>query len=320
MTRYIIRRLLTSIPLLIGTTIIVFVLTEAMPGDYVAAMMPPDASYLRSEEQLHEMREALGLNKPAYERYFLWLGEVARGNLGYSLASGQPVIKEILQRLPNTLQLTVTSLIFGVFVGVTLGIISAVKQYSWLDQLLTLLGFIWVSTPGFVFAIFAIVVFSLKLQLFPTLGASPLGETGGLLTRLHHLILPASVLGLGSVATFMRYTRSSFLDVIRQEYITVARAKGLAERVILTRHALRNALIPVLTMIGLQIPWLLGGSIVIETIFVWPGMGSFTLNAIRSRDYALILGINFVAAVAVLLGNLITDIAYAVVDPRVSYE
>ncbi|CAN5633502.1 ABC transporter permease [soil metagenome] len=309
-----------SLPILLGLTIVTFLFTELMPGDFVDSLVPPTAIVAYTPAQLQAMRENYGLNKPAYERYFIWLRELARGNLGHSLISGAPVRDEILERLPATLLLTASSLLFGIIVGTILGVIAAVKQYTWIDQLLTILGFFWISTPGFVFAIGGIFLLSLKLPLFPTSGMIDYGESATFLSRVHHMILPAAVLGLSSVASFMRYTRGSMLDVIRQDYITVARAKGLGEQTILMRHALRNALIPLITMIGLDIPYLIGGTVIIEVIFAWPGMGTYSLGAINARDYPVILGVNFVIALVVLLSNLITDIAYAFVDPRIHYE
>jgi peptide/nickel transport system permease protein len=317
---YILRRIAISIPILLGLTVVTFVFTELMPGDFVDALVPPTAIVAYTPAQLQAMRENYGLNKPAYERYFIWLRELARGNLGHSLISGAPVRDEILERLPATLQLTATSLLFGIIVGTILGIIAAVKQYTWVDQLLTILGFFWISTPGFVFAIGGIYLLSLKIPLFPTSGITNYGESASFLSRIHHMILPAAVLGLGSVASFMRYTRGSMLDVIRQDYITVARAKGLGEKAILLTHALRNALIPMLTIIGLDIPYLIGGTVIIEFIFAWPGMGTYSLGAISARDYPVIMGVNFIIALVVLLSNLLTDIAYAFVDPRIRYE
>lgn len=319
MRQYIICRLAISIPILIGVTIITFILTELMPGDFVDAMIPPDKAVMMSPERVQAMREAYGLDKPSYMRYLLWLREVTRGNLGYSLASGEPMLKEVLKRAPFTLQLTLSALTFGVVAGVTLGIISAVKQYTWVDQLLTILGFVWISTPSFVFGIGAIALFALKLRLFPAMGGWVYGEAPSLATRLHHMVLPVAVLGLGSVATFMRYTRTSILDVIRQDYVTVARAKGFRERYILLRHTLRNALIPVITLIGLEIPWLLSGSIIIESVFVWPGIARYTLQGVHSRDYTLIMGVNLIAALTVVIANLLTDLTYAVADPRIRY-
>lgn len=320
MRTYILRRIAISIPILLGLTVVTFVFTELMPGDFVDALVPPTAIVAYTPAQLQAMRENYGLNKPAYERYFIWLRELARGNLGHSLISGAPVRDEILERLPATLQLTATSLLFGIIVGTILGIIAAVKQYTWVDQLLTILGFFWISTPGFVFAIGGIYLLSLKIPLFPTSGITNYGESASFLSRIHHMILPAAVLGLGSVASFMRYTRGSMLDVIRQDYITVARAKGLGEKAILLTHALRNALIPMITIIGLDIPYLIGGTVIIEFIFAWPGMGTYSLGAISARDYPVIMGVNFIIALVVLLSNLLTDIAYAFVDPRIRYE
>ena len=320
MRTYILRRLAISIPILLGLTIVTFVLTEWMPGDFVDALIPPTDVASFTPEQLEAMRENYGLNQPGWKRYLIWLRELALGNLGRSLASGAPVRDEILDRLPATLQLTATSLLFGILFGAGLGILSAVKQYTWVDQILTLLGFVWISTPGFVFAIGAIFLFSLKVNLFPTSGITNYGEEATILTRLHHMVLPALVLGLGSMASFMRYARSSLLDVIRQDYITVARAKGLAERAVLLGHALRNALIPLITIISLDIPFLIGGTVIIERIFAWPGMGSYSLGAIFARDYPVIMAVNFIVALVVLLSNLLADITYAVADPRIRYE
>ncbi|MBI3959509.1 MAG: ABC transporter permease [Chloroflexi bacterium] len=320
MQTYILRRLAISVPILLGLTVVTFFFTELMPGDFVDGLIPTTAIVNFSPEQLETMRENYGLNKPPYLRYFIWLRELTKGNLGRSLTSGAPVRDEILERLPATLQLTATALLIGIFAGTGLGIISAVKQYSWIDQFLTLLGFFWISTPGFVFAIGGIFLFSLKLPIFPTSGITNYGEEATLLTRIHHMILPSLVLGLGSMAGFMRYARGSLLDVIRQDYITVARAKGLAERAILLRHALRNALIPLITIISLNIPFLIGGTVIIEHIFAWPGMGTYSLAAIFARDYPVIMGVNFVVALMVLLSNLLADISYAFADPRIHYE
>ena len=320
MRRYITRRLVISVPILLGITVITFIVSRMVPGDFVDAMIPPEVTAGRTAEQLEALREHYGLNKPLAEQYLLWLKEVARGNLGYAFMSGESVLKELLERLPATLELTITSLLFGIVVGTLLGVLSATYQYSWFDQLVTVLGFVWISTPNFVFAIGAIYLFSLRVPIFPISGMENYGAEGGLWVRLYHLALPALVLSLRSVAGFMRYARSSLLEVIRQDYIVVARAKGLGERIILMRHALRNALIPLVTVIGLNIPYLLGGSVIIEAIFAWPGIGRYNLTAITTRDYPVVMGVNFVVAVLVLMSNLVTDIAYAVVDPRVRYE
>ncbi len=320
MRTYILRRLVISLPILFGLTVVTFIFTELMPGDFVDALIPPLAAVNYTPEQLKSMRENYGLNKPPWIRYGIWLRELVQGNMGRSLISGAPVRDEILARLPATLQLTATSLLIGIIGGAGLGILSAVKQYTWIDQVLTLLGFIWISTPGFVFAIGAIFLFSLKMNIFPTSGITNYGEEASILTRIHHMILPAVVLGLGSMAGFMRYARSSLLDVIRQDYITVARAKGLAEKAVLMSHALRNALIPLITIISLDIPFLIGGTVIIEHIFAWPGMGTYSLTAIFSRDYQVIMAVNFMVALVVLMSNLLADITYAFADPRIRYE
>lgn len=317
MRTYILRRLAISVPILLGLTVVTFLFTELMPGDFVDSLVPPTAIVAYTPEQLAAMRENYGLDKPAYQRYFIWLRELARGNLGHSLVSGAPVRDEIFARLPATLQLTVASLLFGIVVGGLLGITAAVKQYTWLDQLLTVIGFFWISTPGFIFAIAGIYLFSLKFPLFPTSGITNYGEAAGIVTRLHHMILPSTVLGLGIVASFMRYTRGSMLDVIRQDYMTVARAKGLNEKAILLTHALRNALIPVTTVAGMHLGNLLGGAVVVETLFGWPGMGRLALEAILARDFSVLLGVLLLSSFLVILANVLIDLLHAWLDPRI---
>jgi peptide/nickel transport system permease protein len=274
MGRYILRRLLISVPILLGLTVVTFVMASLMPGDYIDTLIPPERVAQRSAQDLAALRESYGLNQPVYVRYLVWLRELARGNLGYSFQSGRSVVQEILERLPATLQITVTALLIGVILGTVLGTIAALRQHSWLDQLLAVLGFVWISTPSFVFALGAIYIFSLKLGLLPTGGMGPVGADQDFLARLPYLILPATVLGLEQVASYMRYVRSSLLEVMRQEYVTVARAKGLGRWVVLTRHMFRNALLPMITIMGLSIPGLFGGAVIVETIIVWQGMGN----------------------------------------------
>ena len=244
------------------------------------------------------------------------------GNLGYSFRSGAPVLGEMLQRLPATLQLTVGALVFSLVTGISLGILSAIRQYAFIDHLLTFLSFIWISVPGFVFALGGLYLLSLKLPLFPLGRQAPLATEGrvSFWAYLHHMALPSMVLGLGGVASFLRYARSSLLDTLHQDYITVARAKGLREKVVYLRHALRNALLPLITIVGMRLPGLIGGSFIIETIFVWPGIGNFSMIAITARNYPVIMAMNFVSSTLVLVSNLVTDIAYAWIDPRIRYE
>ena len=321
MTRYIIRRLLLSIPVLLGITMITFSMAELIPGDYVDSLVPREERYKYSAEDFERMRERYGLNKGPVERYFIWIRELAlHGNLGRSFTSGNLVLVEMLRRLPATLRLTVGAMAFGMTAGTALGLISAVKQYSWIDNLLTVLGFIWMSTPAFVAALMALYVFSLKVPLFPTSGEGPIGEEFGLGTRLHHLFLPMMILGVGRIPGFMRYARSSLLEVLNQEYITAARAKGLTERAVHLRHALRNALLPLITIVGMGLPGLVGGSFVVEYMFVWPGMAFYSMQSINQTNYPVLMGMNFVISGLVLLSNLFADIAYAWADPRIRYN
>nr|AGC72438.1 peptide ABC transporter, permease protein [uncultured bacterium A1Q1_fos_493] len=321
MGKYILRRLLIAIPVLWGITLITFTLANLMPGDYVDALIPPEQQKTVSPEYLAMLRRYYGLDQPITTRYLIWLRElVLHGNLGHSYRTGEPVLNDIMARLPATLELTLTAMLFSLVVGTTLGIISAIKQYSFLDHLLTFLGFTWVSTPSFVFALLTLYLFSLKIPIFPTGGQGPVGEEYSFWTHLRYLFLPAAVLGLEGLAGYMRFARSSLLDVLRKDYITVARAKGLPEKAVYLVHALRNALLPLITIVGLHLPGLIGGAFIIETIFVWPGMGRFGLLSISARNYPVIMAMNLIGSVLVLLANLLADIAYAVADPRIRYE
>lgn len=321
MTKYIIRRLLISIPVMLGITVIVFAMQELMPGDYVDSLVRPDERALWSQASLDRLRQVYGIDQPAPVRYWKWLQNlVLRGDLGKSFLTGEPILKEIAQRLPATLKLTLISTIFGLVVGVVLGVIAAVKQYSWLDNLLTILAFVWISTPSFVFALLGLYLFSLKIPLFPTSGMGPIAvDSPGFWTQVHHMVLPVTVLSLGHVAGLMRYARASLLDEIRKDYIMVARAKGLSEQMVYIRHALRNALLPLITVTALSLPGLLGGAVLIETIFVWQGMGLYAFQAISQGNYPVIMATNFISATLVLLSNLFADIAYAWADPRIRY-
>ena len=304
-------------PILLGVTILVFTMINLAPGDPIAAMVPPELGL--SGPALQAYKESLGLDKPLPLRYAIWLGELGRGNLGYSYISQRPVTRIILDRLWPTLELTLSALVISVLLGVTLGVVSAVKQYSALDYALTLLSFVGVSTPGFFAGMGALYVFALKVGWFPTSGMVTPGADLGLLDNLRHLALPALVLGLERTAALVRYTRSSMLEVIRQDYITTARAKGVRERVVIGAHAFRNALIPLITVVGLSLPFLFSGAVFIEVIFSWPGMGSLAVNAINQRDYPVIMGFNLVAATVVLSANLLADLAYSFADPRIRY-
>jgi peptide/nickel transport system permease protein len=249
-----------------------------------------------------------------------WLAEAAQGRLGYRIKNGDPVGSLIRQRFSATVLLVGVALSLGIAAGVTLGIVTALRQYSVWDYALTALSFLGVSMPAFITGIFGLYTLALRLPLFPAGGLVTVGAQPSLWDTLYHVILPACLLSFGYLAMFMRYTRFSMLEVLRQDFMATARAKGLGERRVIAVHALRNALLPVVTAIGLSLPGLVVGAVFIETIFSWPGMGSLYLDAVQARDYPLIMGLDLVSAGAILLTNLLTDVAYALVDPRIRYQ
>jgi peptide/nickel transport system permease protein len=320
MGRYILRRLLIGIPVLFGITLVTYLIVSLAPGDPVSAMVNPEQISELGPGWLEARRAELGLDKPIPVRYGLWMKEVAQGNLGYSYTDRQPVNDKIAERIWPTVKLMLTVQILALFIAVPIGIISAIRQYSIIDYIATVFGFAAISIPGFFLALAAIYVFAIKLQWLPAAGMSTLGEPPSFADSLKHLILPATVLGLGQAAPLIRYTRSSMLETIRQDYVRVARAKGLSERIVISRHALRNALIPLVTVIALTLPQLLGGTVIIEQVFSWPGMGTLAIKAVRGRDYPTIMAINMIGAVAILFSSLIADIIYAWIDPRISYS
>jgi peptide/nickel transport system permease protein len=318
MGRFLLRRILVSIPVLLGITVAMYIIVNLAPGDPVTALMNPEQMANMGPEWVEQQRESLGLNDPMPIRYVKWLKETATGNLGYSFVDRTAVNEKIGERIWPTLKLMLTVLVIAVLVGVPLGVISALKQYSFIDYLLTILGFLTVSIPSFFLALILIYVFSLKLDWLPTSGMYTIGRPRDFMDSLTHMILPASVLGLAQAAPIIRYTRASLLETIKQDYVTVARSKGLAERGVIM-HALRNALIPIITIIALNVPSLLGGTVIIEQVFSWPGMGSLAIASVQGRDYNVLMGINLIAAIMILLSNLLADAIYALVDPRIKY-
>jgi peptide/nickel transport system permease protein len=308
------------IPMLLGITIITYFIISLAPGDPVSAMINPQELNVRSEAELDQIRDDLGLNDPIPVRYALWLKEAVQGNLGFSYQSKQPVVELILDRLPETLILTASALFLAMTIGITLGIISARKQYSALDYVLTVSAFFGLSIPAFFFAMLGMFVFSVRLGWLPVFGMWTPGQPNTLnADLLKHAVLPVSALAIPHVAEYMRYARAATLEAMGAEHVVTARAKGLREGVIFKRHVFRNALVPLLTIVGLSLPGLIGGSFVIETIFSWPGIGMLGYTAILQRDYPVQLGIALMAAITVLMANLLTDLAYAVVDPRIRY-
>ena len=321
MTRYVVRRVLLAIPLLWALATATFFVVRWAPGDPLAMYYDPtvDPSVMQT------VRERFGLDRPVHVQYVKWLAALARGDFGVSFSHHRPVADVLAEAIPNTLALTGLSLVLILVVGVAVGVVSAVKQNTWIDHTSTLGALFVYSMPGFWLGLMLIIVFALKLGLLPasqmqSVDAEFLSAPARFADRARHLILPVFVLGIASAAAVARYTRGSLLDVIRQDYIRTARAKGLPERRVILRHALINALIPVITLLGLYFPFLLSGAVVTETIFAWPGMGRVTVGAIFARDYPVVMATNLVAGVMVVAGNLLADVLYAVVDPRIRYE
>jgi peptide/nickel transport system permease protein len=320
MGTYLLRRLAISVPVLLGITLAVYVIISLAPGDPVDALINPEAVASLGPDYREQQREALGLNQPILVRYGIWLREIARGNLGYSFADRQPIAAKIEERFAPTLGLMLTALILAIVIAVPIGVLSAIKQYSAIDYTATVLGFAAISVPSFFLGLAAIYVFALKIPILPAAGMETVGQPWSLSDMAWHLVLPALVLGLAEAAPLIRYTRSSMLEVIRQEYVRVARSKGLRETTVLYQHALRNALIPLVTVIALGLPRLLGGAVIVESVFAWPGMGTLALTAVQARDYPVIMAINLISAVTIVLSNLLADVTYAVIDPRIRYS
>ncbi len=323
MQMFLLRRMVTLVPLLIGVTFISFLIMNLSPGDPTAIYIDPSMG-----EHTQEMREAvqrsLGLDRPLPVRYALWLGRLVVGDLGYSFVSRRPVTREISSRIMNTVLLASASLGVALLLGVIIGVYSALNQYKVSDYVVTVLAFIGLSMPNFWFAMVMILVFTGRLGWLPSVGMMDVHVGPTILERtfsvLRHLIMPTLVLSLAHMATWTRYQRSSMLEVIRQDYIRTARAKGLSERVVIYRHALRNAAIPVITLLGMSMPALISGSFIVETVFAWPGMGRLGVGAVFSRDYPVVMGVTLFSSVMVMGGNLLADVMYAVVDPRIRYK
>ncbi len=317
MHKYIIRRLLQAVPLLFIITVITFIIINTAPGDPVYMFVSPDQM---DTANLDLIRAQLGLDKPMIVRYFIWLGGVLKGDFGLSFFYRRPVMEVLFESLPNTIILALSATIFSFAVAIPAGITSAIKRNSAFDYASSTVSFIGVSLPSFWFGLIMILVFSLKLRWLPTAGMQSLDATGSFFNdRLRYLILPTLVLGMGSMASKMRYMRSAMLEVIRQDYVRTARAKGVAEFFVIGKHALRNALLPVITLLGFIIPSLVGGAVIVETIFGWPGIGRIAISASFNRDYPLMMGNLMLSSTMVIMGSLIADILYAVADPRIKY-
>lgn len=313
---YLLRRLLIAIPVLLGITVINFVIMKLAPGNPVEMLIDPNTP----PELIEAKKEMLGLHSPAYVQYFKWLQGLAHGQLGYSFSSYAPVSHLIGERIGPTLLLAFAALFAGLLVALPVGIFSAARRNTRFDYLMTGLSFVGTSIPPFFLGLGLIYVFALKLGWLPPGGMHDLNGGGGLGDTLLHLLLPASVLAVAIVGKKIRYVRASMLDVLKQDYLRTARAKGAREFAVIYRHALRNALLPILTVFGSEIPLLLGGSILIEQIFQWPGIGQLAMQSILSRDYPTLMALNLVAAAVVLATNLLVDLLYSAADPRVRYD
>jgi peptide/nickel transport system permease protein len=324
MIAYLVRRLLGAIPLLLGILTLIFFVLHMAPGDPTAKFANPNVS----PEVLEQMRRNFGLDQPLHVQYGKWLWSFVRGDFGYSFGQMRPINEILPEILWNTLQLTLISLVVIFVVGMLIGIVQAVRQYSVADNVLTFLALFFYSMPSFWFALMLILIFSLHAVQagwpvnFPASGMTSidydyLSAGGRAADRMKHLMLPAIALGIGSAAGVARYMRGAMLEVVHQDFIRTARAKGLSERTVIFKHALRNALIPIITLLGLYLPFLLSGAVLVETIFAWPGMGRAIVEAILARDYPMVMATSFVIAAMVVFGNLLSDALYAVVDPRI---
>jgi peptide/nickel transport system permease protein len=308
MGKYLLYRLVAIIPVIVGVTLLVFFMVRLVPGDPIDVMFIGQAS--PSPEQRQEMRRQMGLNRPIYEQYFFFVVDAARGDLGTSFRTRRPVADEIRVRLPNTLKLTVASLVVSMVIGVVSGVLSAYYRRSWIDSFSMIGAVLGVSIPAFWLGLMLMLLFAVNLGWFPVSGAD----------TWRHLVLPAVTLGIVTAAVLARMTRSSMLDVLNQDYVRTARAKGLSEMWVVYRHAFKNALIPIVTITGLQVGALLSGAFVIEAVFAYPGIGMLAVQALQTRDFPMIQGIVLLVALIYVSINLLVDLLYGFLDPRVRYE
>ncbi|MDO4291896.1 MAG: ABC transporter permease [Eubacteriales bacterium] len=315
MSKYIIKRILIAIPVLIGITIIDYAIM-CLAGSPLEMIQGPRVS----EAAVQAKEIALGLDKPFYIQYFVWLKQLLQGNMGYSIKSYQPVSGMIASHLGPTLLLMGTSLLVSLLMAVPAGIYSAIKQYSAGDYTVVTLSFLSSSIPGFFLSLLLIFFFTVKLGWLPSSGMSTLGTGGGAMDVARHMVMPVLVLSTSMAGTNIRYIRSAMLEILQQDYLRTAKAKGIGRFLVINKHALRNALIPIITVIGMEIPVLFGGQVIIEQVFSWPGLGLMTMSAITSRDYPVIMGVCLLSAIVVLAGNLITDILYALADPTIQLK
>ena len=306
MTAYFLRRILIALPTLLGVVVLVFLMVRLAPGDPAVLL----AGEFATPETLEAIRARYGLDRSLPEQFFIYMGALLRGDLGESARSRRPVLEELKTYFPNTLELALAAILVAVLTGIPLGILAALRPGSGLDLSVMVLALLGVSMPVFWFGLLAILIFSVELGWFPVAGKGTLA----------HLVLPAVTLGINATALLARMTRGTLLEVLSQDYIRTARAKGLSERVVIYKHALRNALIPVITVVGLEFGTLLSGAVITETIFAWPGLGQLLVGSILARDYPVVQGAVLLVATSFVLINLLVDLLYAAIDPRVRYD
>jgi peptide/nickel transport system permease protein len=316
---YIIRRLIYAIPTLLGISVIVFLITRLSPGDPVR--LYTFGALNVTEEDIQALREHYGLNKPIYEQYGSWLLQVLQGDFGKSLQYNRPALPLLLERLPATLQLAVSALALQLLIGVPLGVVAALKRGTWIDNVVRFFGVIGHAVPTFWLGLVMIIVFAVTFRIMPSQGVLTVGhDVWDIPDRIKHIIMPAFVLALAGIANYSRYLRTETLDVISQDYVRTAHAKGLSERTVVYVHALRNALIPMVTALGGILAALVSGALVVEQVFTWPGVGQFTYAAARSKDYPVIMAGVMLASVLLVISYLVRDVMYAVVDPRIKVK
>jgi peptide/nickel transport system permease protein len=315
MARFLIRRMLGAIPLLLGVAVLSFIFMQLAPGG-------PDAMFARNarmtEEALQAIRRNMGLDRPVHEQLIIWLGNLVRGDLGISYTQYRPVSQVIWDVVPNTLLLMGTGMLISLAAALTFGILAARRQYGFFDNVTSFISYFGLAMPVFWFGLMLQLLFAVRLGWLPSAGMQSAGG-GGPWDVARHLVLPAFTIAIGSIAGWSRYVRSSTIESLNQDYVRTARAKGMEERRVLLGHVLRNALIPFVTVVGIDVPLYLTGAVLTETVFSWPGMGRLFFDALTVRDYPVLMGILLLGAVLIVLGNLIADILYGVLDPRISY-
>ncbi len=322
MGAYFLRRVLIAIPVLLGITILAFLVVNMTPGDPLTARMDPEvlARMQENPELLEARRRELGLDQPLPVQYVRWLAGVVQGDLGYAISTGRPIMEEIGPRIGPSLLLMLLAALVALAFGLPAGILSAVHQYGKVDYLLSALTVLLISTPTFVIALVGIYVFGVSLRILPVGELYTVGKENDLVDRLAHFVLPALILGLVNAALLMRYTRASMVEALGADYITTAKSKGLPSRVVVVRHGLRNALIPVITVLAFLMPELIAGAVVTETVFNWPGLGQLSVRAAKAGDPAMMMGVVLIVGIAVLTASIIADLAYSMADPRIRFD